>query len=687
MCSKRLGATLTFLAAVAAMPQVSSAQTPAAPPGERRVIVVTGERLPRPIDEVPVSVHVVYDSELEAQQDIDRLDRVLQQTPNVIVGSGSHGPTIRGQDTTGVLRDLAGFLGGSRPRATLVVDGRAASFNEFVFGTQPLWDVAQIEVFRSPQTTTQGQNAIAGAIFIETAAPSDQWQGRLRGLAGSFATSGLSASLAGPIVDDELTMRIAGDVRRGRTSTMLGTTARDIDPNRDDYHLVRLKLAARPRSFPELEIDTTLVVTGSQSPQIEGIRRPFRERRDLDARYGIFRSSLTALTIRPRVRLGSDTGLSAVLAIGSAEVRRFAPPGLGEARNAIEDRSLELLFNHGGDKASVAIGASGTLLRLGQDIDLTSLGTGKGDFTDEQLGLGLFGEAQLEVIPRLTLAAGARLQSDRQSRSGVLTAVAGTREIDFDRTYTSVSPKLSLAYRLDKDTRFGFLVQRAANPGGATFSASSGRLDSFDAESLWNYEFFLRGRSDRLGLMYSANLFHYQFRNAQRPVLRVIDTPGGPFFEQEIGNVAQAWSRGAELNLTWSPNTVIAVTGSIGLLDTRVTRTPAPSDPLLGKQFQRSPDFTGVVSVDWRPNRRLAVNLGYTRRAGYFSDDANTPELRIGAAEALSARAEWVAGHLRVFGFVRNVFDRFDLSYLFERGRLATAEDPREFGIGSEVRF
>ena len=45
-------------------------------------------------------------------------------------------------------------------------------FQEFVFGAAPLWDVDRVEVFRSPQTTTQGQNSIAGAIFVETSDPS-----------------------------------------------------------------------------------------------------------------------------------------------------------------------------------------------------------------------------------------------------------------------------------------------------------------------------------------------------------------------------------------------------------------------------------------------------------------------------------------------------------------------------------
>ena len=63
------------------------------------------------------------------------------------------------------------------------IDGRTATFNEFVNSTEGLWDVAHVEVFRSPQTTTQGVNSIAGAIFIQTATPTDdfEWRAQLIG--------------------------------------------------------------------------------------------------------------------------------------------------------------------------------------------------------------------------------------------------------------------------------------------------------------------------------------------------------------------------------------------------------------------------------------------------------------------------------------------------------------------------
>jgi iron complex outermembrane receptor protein len=146
-------------------------------------IVVTGERVARSTHETSSSVAVETDRTIDEKAAPDRIEQLLQGLPNVQLGSGGEGPTIRGQDSTGAVRDLPAFLAGTRPRTTVTVDGRSATYYELAFGLNSLWDVAQVEVFRTPQTTTQGRNSIGGAIFVETLSPTFDWEGRGRMLA------------------------------------------------------------------------------------------------------------------------------------------------------------------------------------------------------------------------------------------------------------------------------------------------------------------------------------------------------------------------------------------------------------------------------------------------------------------------------------------------------------------------
>jgi iron complex outermembrane receptor protein len=173
-------------------------------------IVVTGERVKRSLKDTPSSVIVFRKQDIDAMAAPDRLQQLLQFVPNVQIGSSRATPTIRGQDSIGVLQGLPGFLGGARPRTTLQIDGRAAGYNEFAFGIFGLWDVDRVEVFRSPQTTTQGPNAIAGAIFMQTADPTYKFESRLRAIGGQAHTREISGVLSGPLVADQLAFRVAG---------------------------------------------------------------------------------------------------------------------------------------------------------------------------------------------------------------------------------------------------------------------------------------------------------------------------------------------------------------------------------------------------------------------------------------------------------------------------------------------
>lgn len=110
-----IAARKTALPAAAAVLLFLLIQTVAAEEPELGEVIVNGERLARSRLETASSLSVVSRAEL-AHPGADRIDQLLALTPNVQLGSGGEGPAIRGQDSTGALRDLPGFLGGARPR-------------------------------------------------------------------------------------------------------------------------------------------------------------------------------------------------------------------------------------------------------------------------------------------------------------------------------------------------------------------------------------------------------------------------------------------------------------------------------------------------------------------------------------------------------------------------------------------
>ena len=674
-------ACVVFAVALIAAPV---AQSPSV--GGAETIIVTGERVRRLLRDTASSVSVATARDIDAAS-ADRIEQILSLVPNVQMSSGGEGPTIRGQDTTGPTRDLPAFLGGTRARTTLIVDGRAVGFNEFIFGVSPLWDVDRVEVFRSPQTTTQGRNSIAGAIFVTTKDPGFETEYRARAIVGGARTRQLSAVAGGPLVAGQVAWRASGDLRYSRTSSEIADRIAGANPNHDVYGLARFKLLATPSALPGSRIELGYTHSQSQMPQVEGVRAPFRERRDPLDGYGTFRTYVNALTASLAYQPDDRLAVSAVLIEGNSRIRRFAPAGLGETRIHTHDWSGELLANWGlADSLRIVAGLSHYHASLGQFIDLSQL-SGQGRFRDKQGSTGLFGEASWSLAPRTTLTAGLRYQRDDQRRTGALANGASAIDLDFDGRFHAWLPKLSLAYDLMPSVRAGLLVERAYNPGGTTLRFDTGAADDFGAETLWDYELFARAGLFADTLQVSANLFHYDQHNAQRAQPMALIAPTGSVVTfADLFNVPSARSQGAELSADWRASRRFSARAGIGLLATKILHAGSARVAFDGKQFQRAPRFTASAALDWRPIDRLRLTAQLRHNSGYFSDDLETAARRVEGWTQLDARAEWNAGRFKLFGYARNVFDDFHMTYLFLEN-FGTAGDPREIGGGAEMRF
>lgn len=649
----------------------------------RKEIIVTGERAKRALKDTASSVSVISEQEIDAQA-ANRMDQLLASIPNVQLGNGSEGPAIRGDDTTGVLQGLDAFLGGARPRATMEVDGRAVGFQEYVFGTAPLWDVRQVEVFRSPLTVTHGRNSIAGGIVITTNDPTYNWEGGARLIAGNFETAEASALVSGPLIDDQLAFRLTGDIRHQRTTSKLSDQQRGADPNNDDYSILRLKLLGEPRALPGLKVVGTFTHSYSKMPQIVDAKEPFHPREDPEFNLGVFGVRVNSATVHA-VQDWGEGEVEAVVSLGRSRTIRFAPPQVGEAQIRLHDLSGELWGNW---RVVGTLTLRGGVHSIGSDlhqyIDLRQFIASEGRFRDRQKSFGAFGEAEVDLTPRLKVSAGGRYQQDRQRRVGGLTGLFNS-PIDLDARFSAFLPKASATYAVTPQINAGVLVERAYNPGGATLALDTGETDRFGPEYLWDYEAFLKGTVPALRMSIAANIFYNEKKDAQRLVIVPFTTPGGGHdFFARFNNVPKAHAYGAEFELSWRASEKVNLRGGIGLLRTRVDRA-APGDDI-GKEFERGPHLTGAAGADWRPSKRLRLSAQFRYRSGFASDNFDAPELRVASAATVDARVAYDVGPVTAFGYVHNVLDSLHIVYRYD-ANFAELEDPRVVGVGAETRF
>jgi iron complex outermembrane receptor protein len=229
---------------------IACAQQAAPPPepvGDE--IVVTGEKANRTLQDTPASVAVTTNETITNQNLISVYD-ILERTPNLSVNGNRTTFSIRGIDAFNVSG------GGDGALASVYLDGAVLPRTALTAGPLDLYDIAQVEVFRGPQSTVQGRNALAGAIIIRTTDPNYDWTGRARVmLTGRSGERRAGAAVGGPIVDGQIAFRLAGEVARSDGLIYNQTTKADGD--RRASETVRAKLMLTPDALPGLKIVAT----------------------------------------------------------------------------------------------------------------------------------------------------------------------------------------------------------------------------------------------------------------------------------------------------------------------------------------------------------------------------------------------------------------------------------------------
>lgn len=170
------------------------------------VIIVTAQRRAEDVQDVPISASV-FDSDFIADNLSDPR-QIANFTPNYQVTRSSEGLTggegsIRGLGAS----DQANPLSSSS--FLVIYDGIPTGTP--ITGTIPQWDLERIEVFRGPQGTLFGRNAVAGAIQYTSAMPTDYLEGYGRMQIGQFNLRRFEGAVSGPITDG-IAARVSGFV-------------------------------------------------------------------------------------------------------------------------------------------------------------------------------------------------------------------------------------------------------------------------------------------------------------------------------------------------------------------------------------------------------------------------------------------------------------------------------------------
>lgn len=645
-------------------------------------VTVIGEKVNRSLMDTASSVSVLDTNELTRRLGLNTTADVLNTIPNLVTTEPSNlAPAVRGTDGTGPAQGADAFFAGTRPRLNYQIDGRTLSYNESIFSDASVWDAERVEVFRGPQSTLQGRNAIAGAVVMATRKPTFDLEAGLRAIVGEQDTRQLSAYISGPIIDDQLAARLSVDRRSQDSFVDFEPFPGVSDPEEYYSFAARGKLLLQPSALPDFSALLTINHLDAHAPQAAGVKKPYDDYEASFPGMNRFGTRANGGILDLNYALTDDFALQAVISATDLRVTRDALPGDGNVKLDANERVIEprLSFALLDKRLNGFVGLHHFRNDQDEFIDMF----GGGNFDDYTATDAVFGEFTYAIDNRLDLTLGGRYERERRDRDGGV----GPFAIDFNETYNEFLPKASIAWRAGDDMTVGFVVARGYNGGAAGFTYDFPFVSyTYDAEYVWNYEFFARSSLWDGKLQLTANVFYNDYKDMQLP-FDLNDDPNVWAFV--VRNADEAVTYGAEVGARLLAQPGLELYANLGLLDTEITEYAGSG--VEGNELPRAPAYSFNMGFSYGFETGLELAMDVRATDTYYSDVINAARGKTDPYWLANAQVGYRFEHVRVFAAVTNLFDSVE-PVLLEPGAtpaddVATVLQPRTTTVGVEFTY
>jgi iron complex outermembrane receptor protein len=672
---------------------------------EPMTVTAPGKREEK-IHEVPLSITALSEIQIEDARIVDTED-LIYHVPNLfMIKSGNHGAggflSIRGITT---------YMKGAPTVGFYVDDVYYSDFDTELF------NIERIEVLKGPQGTLYGRNTEAGVINIVTKKPGDRWEGKASAGYGKYNSQTYNAAIGGPLVQNKLFFRIAGnyflsdgyfdnkfldddkvddrDDLSGRALlrwtptddwdiTLSSETKRYRDGNdcfaplddvKHDYHDVSTDFAGYSdhdvngqylRAVYNGKWFTLTSITGYRNEEYD-------EENDWD--FG------SADLMRGHIYRDEDTF--------SQEIR------LASVKGSIP---LEWLAGVYYFDEETDFGFTFDMRQANPAWGMPAFKNYTNDVTDTK-GYAFFGQGTYTFFEKLGVTAGLRYDHETKdfkynehydpdlSMFGML-----PRSVDTDATFKEWLPKFAVDYRWTPNLMTYASVARGYKSGGFNSIAPSAADMVFDPEYTWNYELGIKSSwmDNRLSINLAGFYIDWKDQQVEQQL----------YPEAIIRNAAESTSKGFEVEVLARPATGLEFIAGFGYTDAKFEDyTDDVLDPMTGakigevsyddKRIPNTARYTYNLSAQYRHINGLFSRVDLLGTGDYYYDLANTEKQS--SYQLVNARLGYEMEHFEVYLWAKNLFDEEYVTRAFEisdlGGYFGRAGDPRRFGIMLTARF
>ncbi len=688
-------------------------------------VVVVGGLMEQALGQVPSSVTVIGEREL-ASAGNHHLHDLTQSIPNLNWAGGTSRPRyfqIRG------MGERSHYAGEGPPNFSVgfVMDDVDLS-GMGMAGL--LHDLEQVEVFKGPQSTIFGPNAMAGLINVQSSDPIHAFT------RGGSVSLGNDAMLryAGHVnvpVNEDLAVRVGFGA--GRSNGFRENVFRNVeDSNRRREEMARAKvrwMAADNGAMLMATIFRANLNNGydAWSPDNNEDLVTYSDNRGKDRQETVAFSLRGQLPLkRMRAELVSITAYSQTELEHSfdgdwgnddfwlQEPYSFDPQEQGYSwdffdRN-VRDRStlsqeVRLLKPGVTGIGDVIVGAYAKSLEEKDDANGYLFG---GDVTDlkstfDVTDLAFYGQIGRVLSEDLTMSINARVDRNATSYAGTTFNSFTDEEpqpIDFDVTQWLAGGKLALTYRLGAGRTAFTAVSRGFGAGGIN---QHPRLPAsnrpFDPEYIWNLEAGYRFSGAKSST--SLTLFH-AMRSDQQVNLSSQQHPDPNSFFYFTANADKGRNSGVELEQAFRPTSALSLFGSLGYLDSHIDRyrfdaiiyDEVVELDLGDRAAAHAPEYNLRIGGEYRDRRGLVARAEATAVDEFFFSDSHDQKSE--AYQLLNGSVGYSGDAWDITLWGRNLLDeRYAVRGFFfklaptdeEKARYISHGDPRQVGVTVSTSF
>ena len=648
-----------------------SSQVMAEEPSQTEVVIVTGEKMDKSIYDTTTAI-TVLDVEEISKSGAKTINDVITKAPNVVT-SGFGTVNIRGINGSGAATGFYAIRSGSRQRVDTSVDGVSDAFTGYNFSGSGVWDLQQIEVLRGPQSTTQGENAIGGAVSVKTNDPTFVSEYAIRGGAEVYENGNLMKNIAlmasGPI-NDELAYRVTFDGTDGQSYITYDgeTDSVPVDPEDSRNLNFRGKLLWTPEFNEDLSVKLTTNYRKADGNYLNWANwddgtgyedETFTLSTTNRTNTRIQDSDVNNVSTEIKYRINNQIASSTLLSYNNQTnvFEQYPTEQTYEFNDKTNKIESQLTFTPIDSNIDGFVG----IMATERDSTVFSESYSTEGQTDETR-LGIFGEINYYIDDQFTLTTGVRLQQEKQDREFNASYVSNELDDGIEDVY--VLPKIALTYTPQKNTTFGLSMRQGYSSGGLGYYNYGGASEvyTYETETVDAYEFSTKTAFQNTTI--NTAVFYNNYTDYQG------------ISDYKIVNVGEAHTMGLEVELSQRLTNSLEVRSSIGLLASKVDQ----DDDFQNNELSNAPELNASLGFTQYLGENLTFGVDATYVSEYYSDLDNTNDYKAGNYVILDTSVDYTIGDLLISGYITNLTDE-DAVYLINGGYRASVGQSRTVGL------